>query len=161
VRKAYGNCLDDAKSWLDDPEVIWEDDGVPKRVAEFLHVLNEFVPSFLEMPEVHEQLQEMLETILERATSDDNSCYGTPKDDDEAAQRANGFDDLQNYFENLAAVPVWTEEQKKSLNQCAAHFSAEADSLREGLPVEPDYDGSEHERSESEEINISELFRDL
>ncbi|MDE3066966.1 MAG: hypothetical protein KGJ60_05370 [Verrucomicrobiota bacterium] len=103
----------------------------------------------------------MLETISERATSDDNSCYKAPRDDDEAAERANGFDNLRNYFVNLAGVPIWTEDQKKSLNQCAAHFSIEADSLRENLPVEPDYDGSDHERSDSEDANISELFRDL
>jgi hypothetical protein len=159
--EAWADCLDDARSWLDDQGVIWEDDGVPGRVAEFLKVLNEFVPSFLERPEVRQQLQEMLDFILERATTEDNSSYESPRDEDEASQRSNGFDDLHKRFEELAALPVWTEEQGKSLKQCAAHFSAEAQSLLDGLPLEPDSDDSGHQRPASEDVNINELFRDL
>jgi hypothetical protein len=161
LAEAWADCLEDAKSWIDDREVIWQDDGVPKRVEEFLSVLNEFVPSFLESPKNRQQLQEIYDAMLERVTAEENTFYESPKDNDDAAERANGYEGLHKRFEKLAAVPVWTQEQQKSLKQCAVHFRSEAESLWEGLPSEPDYEGSGHERPASEDVNINELFCDL
>jgi hypothetical protein len=159
--EAWADCSEDVKRWVEDPVVIWQHDGVPGRVANFLRILNKFQPSFVAEPDVRQQLNDMLASILERATVEENSSYDSPKDADEAAERADGFDGLHKSFEKLAAVPVWAEEQRKSLNQCAVHFSGEADSLREGLPSEPESDDSRYERPTSDDVNIIELFHDL
>jgi hypothetical protein len=164
LAEAWLDCLEDAKSWIDDRWVIWQDEGVPGRVEEFLRALNEFVPSFLEGPEKRQQLQQIHDAILERVTTEEDSLYESPKDEDDAEQRAQGYDGLRKRFEKLAAVPVWTEEQHKSLKQCAVQFREDAQSLLEGLegmPSEQDYEGSGHERPASEDVSINELFRDL
>ena len=134
---------------------------MPEHVEEFLKVLNEFVPSFLEKVEIRQQLQEIHDAILDRVTIERNTYYESPRDKDDAAERANSYDGLHKRFEKLAAVPVWTEAQHKSLKQCAVHFSAEAESLWEGLPSDPDDEGSGRERPATEDVNLNELFCDL
>lgn len=157
----WTDCIDDVDYWVEHPDAIWDDNAVPERVTKFLKILNSFAPTFLQDPKVHEQLQKMLDTILDRATTDDNSIYDSPQDDDEIGRRAQGFDELHKSFGDLADIPLWGEDQQKSLQQCATHFWAEAASLREGLPWEPDYDDSGTSRPPSAEVNLSELFRDL
>jgi hypothetical protein len=128
-----------------------------------LRVLSEYAPSFLEKPENHQQLQQIHDAILARVTAEENTYYASPKDGEDAAQRASGYDDLQEQFEKLSNISVWTEEQQKALERCATHFKSEAESLREDLPKEPDNDGEDSGggRSTSEDVSINELFRDL
>ncbi|MBI5822135.1 MAG: hypothetical protein HZA88_24440 [Verrucomicrobia bacterium] len=162
LAEAWADCLEDAKSWTDDARlVIWQDDGVPRSVERFLRVLNKFVPSFLAEPGIHQQLEEIHHAIVERVTAEENTFYDSPKDNDDAAERAECYESLHKHFEKLAAVPVWTGKQQKCLEHCAVHFWAEAESLREDLPSEPESEASGHERPASEDVNINELFCDL
>lgn len=166
LSKPWADCFRDAQDWNEDNDdryVIWQDYGVPDRIGDFLRVLSEFAHSFLDEPANRQQLQQIHGAIVERVSAEENTFYGSPKDDDDAAERANGYDDVQKKLEKLAAVPVWTEEQRKSLAKSATHFEWEAQSLREGLPQEPDCDGegSGAGRSTTEDVGINELFRDL
>lgn len=161
LSEAWADCLEDAKGWVDDRKVIWQDDGVPGRIEKFLRVLKEFVPSFLETPENRQQLQQIHDAILERVETEETISYESPKDAEDAAERAQGYNTLHDKFDRLADVPVWTEDQCKSLTRCANHFRFEAESLWEGVPSDPEYDGSGDERTTSEEVDINELFSDL
>ncbi len=161
LTEAWADCLGYAKSWVDEHEVIWQDDCVPGRIEEFLSVLNEFAPSFLQAPGISHQLKEIHEALLERLTTEQNIFYESPKDRGDASQRANGYQDLHRKLEKLAAVPVWTQQQRKSLEHCAGHFRFEAESLVEGLPEEPYSEDARYERQSPEDININDLFRDL
>ncbi len=107
----------------------------------------------------------MYEMVVARAEGESNSLYSSPKDDDESATRASGFESLQKNFKQLADLPVWSQQQKDTLDGCASHFSAEAESLREGLPWEPEDDDRGAARSASQpfsaDVHIGDLFRDL
>jgi hypothetical protein len=159
--EAWVDCIEDVKRWNEDPYVIWQDERVPGEVAEFLSILQEFCPEFLTKDEIQQQLQTMLNLVLERADSEDNSNYSSPKSEDEIAERANAFEALQLAFGCLAELPMWPPEQQKTLQSHSVHFEAEANSLREELHGEPDSDDSGYERSSSDDLNIDDLFRDL
>lgn len=164
LAESWAACLEEAQLWNgDDRGVIWQDNSVPGRLEGFLSVLNEFVPALLQEPRSRDLLQQIFDAVLERSTTEKNTYYSSPKDDDDVAERADGYDVLQTRLNELANVPVWTDEQQKSLNKCANHFESEALSLREDLPQEPDDDaeGSGGSRSASEDVSVNELFRDL
>jgi hypothetical protein len=162
--EAWKDCLEDARSWVQDRnEVIWQNHGLPEKVEKFLTVLNKFAPSVLESSENRQHLEKIHEAILGRVASEENTYYESPKSNDDAEERANAYDGLYKNFEKLAAVPVWSEAQQKSLTHSASHFRSQAQSLSEGLPGEPDYDGSSGPSlgSPSGEVDINELFSDL
>lgn len=159
--EAWADCFEEVKDWVDSQLVIWQDTGVPGRVASFLSILNKYQPSFFAKSGTREQLNDILATVLERAATEDNSSYDSPRDADEIAERAEGFENLHKCFEELAIVPVWLEDQRQSLKRCSVHFQAEAESLLEDLPSEPDYDDERRERPASDDVPIDELFRDL
>lgn len=163
LTEAWADCLEDVKRWAEEPDVIWEDSGIPARVATFWKILNRFFPAFLEDADIRRQLSDTLDAILERATTDDNSSYDPPKDSDEAANRASGLENQQKSFEKLGEIPLWTQRQQKALKQCAVHFNAEANSLWDEVPPEQDYDDwrDEHPSSAKVDVSIESLFCDL
>ncbi len=158
---AWAVCMEDVAAWVDGTHVIWQDDAVPERVAEFLSILNEHHPAFFESEEHCHQLKVALGDILQRTTQENKWAYGNPESKDEASERADGFENLQESLEKMADLPFWTEEQRKSLGECAVRFSADADALREGFSPEPDDDDTEYEPPTSDRVNINDLFRDL
>ncbi len=160
---AWADCAEDVKRWVEEPDVIWEDSRVPARVATFWKILNESFPAFFANADIRQQLNDMLDAILDRTATDDNSSYDPPKDSDEAANRASGLENQHKSFKKLAEIPMWTQRQQKALRQCAAHFKAEADSLWEEVPSEQDCDDwrDQHPPLPDVDVNIEGLFCDL
>ena len=158
---AWSECLEDVEYWVENPDDPWEDTVIPQKVSKFLKIVTEFAPAFLQGTKIREELHKMLNAILERADEDDQVIFDSPKSDDDVHRRANGFDELHKSFEALAAVSFCTEEQKENLERYATHFWAEAGSLREQLPWEPDYDDDSRSHSSFDEVDPIELFRDL
>ncbi len=162
--EAWIDCAEDVKRWVEEPDVIWQDDGVPAKVAAFWRILNAFYPAFLEKTNIRRQLDDMIDAMLERATTDDNSCYDPPKDGEDAANRANGFESQHKSFEQLADTPAWNQRQQKALKECAIHFKAEADSLWEDVPPEVNYDDWDKDQRPAlpdVDVGIDDLFLDL
>jgi hypothetical protein len=142
--------------------VIWQDDGVPGRAADFVHTVQESYPSELQRPEIREKLQRVVNALLERVGEESNSDYDDPKGEDELRERADSFETVGKAFKKLSELPVWAKQEQQSLAATADHFSCKAESLREELPGEPDSDGDSHyERPLGEDMDIAELFRDL
>jgi hypothetical protein len=157
------DCRKHVRDWVDHPDDPWEDAIVPQNVSKFINVLNRFAPSFLRQPEIKKQLNETLELILERAEADTSCIFDSTRDEEEISRRATGFDDLNESFEELADIPIWSPRQGESLKEYASNFHAQAESLREDITQEPDYDDDGHSSSSSsnDEVDIAELFQDL
>jgi len=160
LTEAWKDCLEEATLWTDDREVIWQDDAFPERLEKFLSILKEFLPAFLEKPDTRKQLQQIYDAIMERVTIEENVYYGSPRSDNDAEERAKGYDGLHKNFAKLAAFPIWSEHQQNSLKNCASHFWSEAQSLWEDLPQEPDHEG-EQAAGVPAELDINQLFSDL
>lgn len=159
---AWDECTDDAQQWLNDQCVIWQDDLVPGRTADFVRNVQEFYPSELQRPEIREKLHRVINDLLERAGGEYNSDYGDPKGEDEARERAAAFEKVGRAFKQLSELSLWDRQEQETLTTTANHFAYEANSLQEFLPCEPDSDDdSSYERPSGEDMNINELFRDL
>ncbi len=162
MSRVWADCLDTARSWIDDEWVIWQDDRAPTMAEEFLNILNEFSPSFFENSQFRSQHCQLYDSIVERVAREKGVIYSAPENTDEASQRADCYYSLGRHFEKLAAVPIWSDAQRTSLYDCAAHFRCEGSSLSEGIPPEPDDDdGPRDSSAPSEDMNINDLFRDL
>jgi hypothetical protein len=161
LNQVWLDCREDVKEWVENADDPWEDAAVPERVSKFMKVLNKFAPAFLQEPGVEKQLNEILDSILERAEADTNVIYSSTSDENELTRRAAGFDQLHKSFGELAALPLWTERQEESLKDYATHFHSEAEAVREDIPWDPDYDDSQHVSEASDEVNVADLFRDL
>jgi len=159
--KLWLDCREDVIEWLEHPDDPWEDAAVPERVSNFIKVLNKFAPAFLKQPEIEKQLNQILNSILERAEADMSFSYSSTHDEDALTRRAAGFDQLNKSFGELALLPIWTPQQGESLKDYAGRFDSEAEALREEVPWGPDYDDSDHISGTSDDVNILDLFRDL
>ena len=160
--EAWAECMDDVERWVSNPNVLWQDERVPKDVFNFLHTLQKFAPSELQKAQSQVRLQQIIGNLLKRATQERRSGYGTPDDADEAEERASAFDTIGESFKGLSELPLWNEQTKADLKSLQWHFTYQLDELREGLPGEPDYERDPaFERPSIEDIDIDELFRDL
>ncbi len=162
LSEAWEGCIEDARQWLNDQSVIWQDDAVPGCVSDFVRTIQDFFPSELRRPEIREKLQRVINDLLERAGEESNSDYDAPKDEDEVRERADAFETVGKAFKKLSELPLWDEQEQHTLTTTAKHFAYEAENLREDLPSGPDSDGDSHyERPSGEDMDIDELFRDL
>jgi hypothetical protein len=162
LSEAWGECIEDAQRWLNDRWVIWQDDTVPGRTADFVRTIHEFYPSEFQRPEIREKLQRVITILLERAGEEYNSDYEDPDGEDEIKERVGAFESVGKAFKRLSELPLWEKREQVSLRATATHFAYQANNLREDLPGEPDSDGdSSYQRPSGEDMDIGELFRDL
>lgn len=159
---AWDDCLEDVNSWAKGHYSPWEDDRVPGDVSKFIEMLHESKRAELEKPDAKGKMAQVMAALLERAEDESNSYYKGPKDNDERSNRADGYETLGKAFDNLSGLPFLDESTLDGLRSTSAYFSRQAESLREELPGEPDYDGeSRHGASTTEDVNVDELFKDL
>ncbi len=159
---AWEDCLEDVSNWAKGHYSPWEDDRVPGDVSKFIKMLQEVQPTELEKPTAREKMGQVMAALIERGEEESNSYYQGPEDNDERSKRADGYETLGKAFDALSELPFLSEETLGGLSSAAAHFSSEAQSLREELPGEPEYDGeSRYGSSAAEDINVDELFKDL
>ncbi len=162
LTEAWDDCLEDVNNWAKGHYSPWEDDRVPGDVAKFINMLHELQPAEVEKPTAREKMGQVMAALIERGEEESNSYYQGPEDNDERSKRADGYETLGKAFDALSELPFLNEETVGGLSSAAAHFSSEAQSLREELPGEPDYDGeSRYGSSAAEDINVDELFKDL
>jgi hypothetical protein len=154
-------CVEDAKYFLPEDEVIWQNLHGPDRFLRTVIQIEIYEPSFLENAQVKASFDEIIWLFHNRGDSEIHTFHSSEFKDDELQEAIEGYTKLSELYTGLSELEKISSEDKKMFDAASSYFSSEAESLQEQMPGEPDMDDSGSGSHSSAELDVNELFSDL